>query len=61
MPWRTVAGGVALQELLGVAGPKLPVLQTGSVALDVGLLALQDATRAGTAMVFGHLGGGPLP
>ena len=61
VPWRTVAGGVALQGLLAVAILKLPVFQAGFVALNDGLLALQDATRAGTAMVFGHLGGGPLP
>lgn len=61
VPWRTVAGGVVLQGFLAVAILKLPVLQAGFVALNDGLLALQDATRAGTAMVFGHLGGGPLP
>jgi len=61
VPWRTVAGGIALQVLLAVLILKLPGARTVFAAFNDGLLALQAATQAGTAMVFGFLGGGPLP
>lgn len=61
VPWRTVAGGVALQVLLAALILKLPPARAAFAALNDGLLALEQATRAGTAVVFGFLGGGPLP
>ncbi len=61
VPWRTVAGGVALQVLLALLILKLPPARAAFAALNDGLLALEQATRAGTAVVFGFLGGGPLP
>jgi CNT family concentrative nucleoside transporter len=61
VPWRTVAGGVVLQILLAVTILKLPGAKAGFAALNDGLLALERATRAGTSMVFGYLGGAPLP
>ncbi|MBK8121348.1 MAG: nucleoside:proton symporter [Sulfuritalea sp.] len=61
VPWRTVAGGVLLQAALAVVILKLPGARDLFAAMNDALLALERATRAGTAMVFGYLGGGPLP
>ena len=61
VPWRTVAGGVLLQVALAVVILKLPGAQAVFVTMNDALLALEKATRAGTGMVFGYLGGGPLP
>ncbi len=61
VPWRTVAGGVLLQVALAVVILRLPGAQAVFAAMNDALLALEAATRAGTAMVFGYLGGGPLP
>jgi CNT family concentrative nucleoside transporter len=61
VPWRTVFGGVALQVALAVAILKLPGVHAVFAALNDGLLALERATRTGATVVFGYLGGGPLP
>ena len=61
VPWRTVFGGVALQVALAVAILKLPGVHAAFAALNDGLLALERATRTGATVVFGYLGGGPLP
>ena len=61
VPWRTVAGGVLLQVALAVLILKLPGAQAVFAAMNDALLALDKATRAGTGMVFGYLGGAPLP
>ena len=59
--WRTVVVGIALQWalaalLLGWAPARAAVLLVNGAAE-----ALQAATDAGTAFLFGYLGGGPLP
>ena len=61
VPWRTVAGGVILQFLLAVLILKLPAARATFAAMNDALLALEAATRAGTSVVFGFLGGAPLP
>lgn len=61
VPWRTVFGGIALQILLALLILKLPAARALFATLNDALLALQSATRAGTSVVFGYLGGGPLP
>src|SRR2546423_7267927 len=58
IPWRTVAAGVALQWVTGALLLKLPVLRNLFLLLNNLLLALEKATQAGTAFVFGYLGGG---
>lgn len=59
--WRVVAGGLA--GLLGLAALMLHVPPLRAIfALMGGVVeALARATQAGTALVFGYLGGGPLP
>jgi CNT family concentrative nucleoside transporter len=59
--WRTVAAGVALQFALAVVLLKLPFFGGMFMALNDVMLALDRAAQAGTALVFGFLGGGPLP
>jgi CNT family concentrative nucleoside transporter len=40
---------------------KLPGAKAAFLWLNDALLGLEKATQAGTAFVFGYLGGGPLP
>ena len=60
-PWRTAAIGLAVQIALAVLLIKLPGSQTLFVWIGNGVDALVRATEAGTSLVFGYLGGGPLP
>ena len=60
-PWRIVLSGVALQVLLAALLLKAPLFQQFFFGLNQGLLALERATQAGTAFVFGYLGGAPEP
>ncbi len=59
--WRSVATGFFLQLLLAFLLVKLPASQFLFLWLNKVVLALEQATMAGTSMVFGYLGGGPLP
>lgn len=58
---RVVVAGLAGQ--VGLAGLLLhvPPVRAGFAAAGDAVEALARATRAGTALVFGYLGGGPLP
>jgi CNT family concentrative nucleoside transporter len=59
--WRVVAVGLALQ--IGIAALLLhvPLMRLIFEAFGDGVNALAAATRQGTSLVFGYLGGGPLP
>jgi CNT family concentrative nucleoside transporter len=59
--WRTVVVGMALQFILAIILVKLPASRTVFILLNGAILALEKATTAGTSVVFGYLGGGPLP
>jgi CNT family concentrative nucleoside transporter len=59
--WRTVAAGLALQLILAVLLLKLPPVKDAFLALNAVLGGLEQATQAGTAFVFGYLGGGKAP
>lgn len=59
--WRVVVAGLAVQFALAVILLKFPGSQSLFVWLNDGVLALQKATEAGTSLVFGFIGGGPLP
>lgn len=61
IPWRTVLAGAGLQLLLAAALLKLAVFKQFFLVLNDALLAIEKATQAGTAFVFGYLGGAPLP
>ena len=60
-PWRLVAAGLAVQFLAAVILIRMPGSQIVFVWINHGVLALQRATEAGTSLVFGFLGGAPLP
>ena len=59
--WRIGVTGAVLQLILAASMLYLPAL-TDAVAVANRLVAVLDAaTEAGTSLVFGYLGGGPLP
>ncbi|MGA8820113.1 MAG: Na+ dependent nucleoside transporter N-terminal domain-containing protein, partial [Xanthobacteraceae bacterium] len=61
VPWRPVAVGLVVTFALALLMLKVP--QTAIVFdwINRGVEALAAATKAGTAFVFGYVGGGPLP
>ncbi len=59
--WRTVAVGLALQFALALLLLRLPPARAAFIALNDVVVALDSATRSGTAFVFGFLGGGDPP
>jgi len=59
--FRLVLVGIGLQVLVAVVLLHLPVFVALFKALNQLVFSLEASTRAGTAMVFGYLGGGPLP
>ncbi|TVQ84452.1 MAG: nucleoside:proton symporter [Chromatiaceae bacterium] len=61
LPWRLILGGLGLQLVLALLLLTLPAAQGLFVAINRLVLALQEATKAGTSFVFGHLGGGAAP
>ncbi len=61
VPWRAVITGLLLQLTLAVLLLKLPLAKDAFLALNDAMFALERATEAGTSLVFGYLGGGPLP
>ena len=60
-PWRTIAAGLGLQFALALVLLFVPPLKAMFLILNRAVAALQEATMAGTAFVFGYLGGGRLP
>jgi CNT family concentrative nucleoside transporter len=58
---KLVAAGLGLQLVAGWILLKGPVFQKIFFALNRVVLALETSTQAGTSLVFGYLGGGPLP
>lgn len=61
VPIRVVVAGVALQIGLALLFLKFPPATSVFIVLNDVVGALQKATDAGTALVFGYLGGGPMP
>lgn len=61
VPWRIVISGVLLMLLMALLLLKIPLFKQFFFTLNEGLAALEKATQAGTAFVFGYLGGGKLP
>jgi CNT family concentrative nucleoside transporter len=53
--------GLLFQFVLAVLLLKVPFIQSFLSSLNETVLQLQKATQAGTSLVFGYLGGGPLP
>ena len=61
VPWRAIGAGLVLQLLLGIIFLRLPLAKEAFLKLNDALLVLEQATQAGTGLVFGYLGGGPTP
>ena len=61
VPWRVVAGGLALELVLALVLIDFAPSRTAITLLNGAANALQRATDDGTAFVFGYLGGGALP
>ncbi len=61
VPWRAICAGLALQLVLALLLLKLPFAKDAFLALNHVLTAIESSTQAGTALVFGYLGGGPAP
>lgn len=59
--WKMVVVGLGVQVLTGLILLKMPVFRHVFLVLNDGVMALEAATAAGTAFVFGYLGGAPLP
>jgi CNT family concentrative nucleoside transporter len=60
-PLRTVLIGILAQYGLGLALLKFSFFTAIFVYLNRAVLALEESTRAGTAFVFGYVGGGEKP
>ncbi|MEY3721397.1 MAG: hypothetical protein RL618_1916 [Pseudomonadota bacterium] len=61
IPWRTVISAATLQWLLALIILKLPAAQAVFASFNGVMLSLEQATREGTSLVFGYLGGAPAP
>ena len=59
--WRNVVAALGLQIALAMLLLRVPLIWQGLMVLNGAVGALSDATRAGTAFVFGYLGGGAAP
>ncbi|HTJ02541.1 MAG TPA: nucleoside transporter C-terminal domain-containing protein [Methylovirgula sp.] len=60
-PWRVVIGGVLLQIGLAILFIKFEPAAKIFLVLNSVVDALQTSADAGTSLVFGYLGGAPLP
>ncbi|VVS92552.1 NupC/NupG family nucleoside CNT transporter [Desulfoluna spongiiphila] len=58
---RNILIGLGLQAALAFFLLKWAVFRDVFISLNGVVLALEEATQAGTGFVFGYLGGGPLP
>jgi len=58
---RVAVVGLVLQLALAALLLHLPGSRAVFGAINDGVLALSEATKAGTGFVYGYLGGGPLP
>jgi len=59
--WRVVGSGLALTVVLAALLLAVPWLKGAVFSFNAALEALERATQAGTAFVFGYLAGGPAP
>jgi len=58
---RNILTGLGLQVALALLLLKWTVFRDFFITINGAVLALEEATEAGTAFVFGYLGGGALP
>lgn len=58
---RQAAAGLLITLLVSAALLKVPLIRAGFSVANKFVDGLAEATRAGTSLVFGYVGGGPLP
>jgi CNT family concentrative nucleoside transporter len=58
---KVALAGIMCQLGLALVILKVPLVKTAFSAANHAVLGLQTASEAGTSLVFGYLGGGPLP
>jgi CNT family concentrative nucleoside transporter len=61
VPWRPVVTGLGMTFALALLMLKVPQTEIAFAWINDAVIALAAATRAGTAFVFGYVGGGPPP
>lgn len=61
LSWRVVVAGLVIQFAIAALLLKFPAAQSLFLALNQVVGAVQSATQAGTAFVFGYVGGGKTP
>lgn len=59
--WKMVGVGIALQFIIAIVLLKIPFIQELFFKLNSLVLILEEATKSGSAYMFGYLGGAPLP
>lgn len=59
--WRPVVAGAVATIAVAALCLFVPPVRAGFAALNSVAIAVETATRAGTSLVFGFLGGAPLP
>ncbi|MDE0705445.1 MAG: nucleoside:proton symporter [Rhodospirillaceae bacterium] len=59
--WRVALAGIGLQIALALILLKVPLIADLVASLGHVVTAMEQATREGTSMVFGYIGGGALP
>lgn len=59
--WQVLVAGIGGQVILGILILYVPPVRAVFSTIGDGVSALARATQAGTSLVFGYLGGGPLP
>ena len=59
--WRQIALGLLVTFATAVVLLKIPYAAKAFAVINDAVGAIANATRAGTAFVFGYVGGGPLP
>ncbi|MGO9134247.1 MAG: NupC/NupG family nucleoside CNT transporter [Methylovirgula sp.] len=60
-PWRIILGGIFLQFCLALLLIKFEPAAKAFLILNAAVDTLQKAADTGTSLVFGYLGGAPLP
>jgi CNT family concentrative nucleoside transporter len=58
---KIIFSGIVMQLIVAVVLLKFPYSHKLFIGLNQAVMALQEATNAGTSLVFGYLGGGELP
>src|SRR5580658_1405915 len=61
VPWRPVVTGLGVTFALALLMLEVPQTEIAFAWINDAVIALASATRAGTAFVFGYVGGGPPP